>query len=1655
MEFKSRNITVLAIGVVVLLLAGGLIGTGAVNPQFSDVLFGEDEPDIVLTPHDGPGGQYAVENENGELQLDFTDPGLTRNTQFDFDRVFDIVNEEDETPVVVWISHENEDVLRLYDDATGEMIAGEENAIALDPGNRTVISVAIDSRGVTADELRTAVTFSARVDIPFYEIDIDELPESVVAGQTVDAEVEIENAGNSAGEETIQFIVDDEVVDEVTVDLDVEGTETVSFEYETDADDAGEDLEIAVQPEREERGERAVATVAVEAAEEAFFEVTIDEIAGDIDAGERLDVEATIENVGDVAGERTVELLVDDDMVDSRTIDLDVGESEAVELRWRTGRGDWGERDVRVASGDDEDNAMIEVNQLLNARPSASSYVVEVGTEIEFDADRTVIPDDVEVDRYEWDFGDGTTGEGQELSHSYTDPGTYTVTLTAKTVDGDQNTGTIEIEVNDNEPPTPDVQVDIGGYSSVESGWPVEFDASGTTDNVDDAADLDYEWDFGDGTTEEGIETVHVYDAPGRYTAELTVTDNSENQAVATRRITVESPFAAPVVDTIGFDDVAVGSISGDSIEIENTGNEALNLNDIRLEGSDPDAFELEGNAEDGELTVDPGDTRTISVRFTPDAPGLKESRIVFGDNNPVGIDPIELDGAGVEGDLTPLDSAVDFGSVAADENETETVTIENTGNATIDVSETEITGSGQDAFDVISGGATVTDPVTIEAGGTHDIEVEFDPTAEGDRTANLRVSEGDSTASVALRGEGLAPQVRLSPDGVSFGTAGIASSEFEPIEIRNSGSTTLDIGEISLTGGGADAYRLEDAPENTELDPGETATFDLYFEPTDTGTHTADLEINSNDPDTETFIAGLSGRAVGPDIGVDRDMLSFRAIPEGETQTLIVTIENKQNSLADLVLDSSDIVGSNPDSFSIVSGDVTDAPVTLEAGESHEFEIEFSPTDEGIKNAQLDIRTNGPTVKTWLSNRQSYINFQEIGNPTLNLEGRSLLDGDDYDVDVLTETVSQSTLGFEELRFRANRETFEMNIEHNQRRADVDELDDDGNHEYVHIDHIETDSAETFRDTGLRYQIRQDAVPSSVDPEEIPLYRWSDDDDEWVNLTDDVELVETTETHYVYEAETPGFSQFATSIPIDPSGPDDPGDPSGPSDPPDPDGPDESDPDDTDEETDPEDIDTLEPDPELPIQASVDFGDDDPWYSATEVSGDDILALDEATADQPPQAVIHPRSGGSSLEEDRTVTIDGEQVTLSADETRITTAGERVELSGERSTVSSGEAITDRERMIGAVDLDVPEDRRNRPATVQFRVDLDRFGDSDPGEATIGHRTDDGWELLTTEVVETTDEDVVLAARTPGFSIFGVFADPEVEYEWSLPEGGTEEGPVLDHTFEEPGLYDLELTVSDAFDRVSSTSYLVLANDVPEATIEVLDREGEEVTLVADVENEIGETEIEWTFPDGTQATGEEVTHTLEDGQHEIELRVVDEYGAESTTTHTVALGPLGTLAQAATDALGIELELLVQIGLLASIGLALGVGYRRIPWGALVPKRRDGPAITVLEEPTVDAGARRITIGRLAAEDPERELETLTVSVIEADGETVLRKTIDVSEMARYAESPETLLAPPGVRIEPDDSYTIRVKVTNSRGRSAERDAVVSVASELEDGR
>lgn len=76
----------------------------------------------------------------------------------------------------------------------------------------------------------------------------------------------------------------------------------------------------------------------------------------------------------------------------------------------------------------------------------ATSVVTDVGEPVPFYGRGSYDPDGTVV-RYEWDFGDGETATGDTVSHAYSEPGEYTVTLTVEDDSGATATDTHTVRI--------------------------------------------------------------------------------------------------------------------------------------------------------------------------------------------------------------------------------------------------------------------------------------------------------------------------------------------------------------------------------------------------------------------------------------------------------------------------------------------------------------------------------------------------------------------------------------------------------------------------------------------------------------------------------------------------------------------------------------------------------------------------------------------------------------------------------------------------------------------------------------------------------------------------------------------------------------------------------------------------------------------------------------------------------------------------------------------------------------------------------------------------------------------------------------------------------------------------------------------------------
>mgnify|MGYP000020582952 CR=1 FL=1 len=117
------------------------------------------------------------------------------------------------------------------------------------------------------------------------------------------------------------------------------------------------------------------------------------------------------------------------------------------------------------------------------------------------------------ITTYNWDFGDGTTGQGTNPTHVYPDLGVYTVTLVTLSANGctDTTTGTAEV-----------IDGPIPVFSVVNGPDLCEQEALQVT-NTSFGPIVSYAWDFGDGATSTVAVPNHSYQNFGTYYVSLTV----------------------------------------------------------------------------------------------------------------------------------------------------------------------------------------------------------------------------------------------------------------------------------------------------------------------------------------------------------------------------------------------------------------------------------------------------------------------------------------------------------------------------------------------------------------------------------------------------------------------------------------------------------------------------------------------------------------------------------------------------------------------------------------------------------------------------------------------------------------------------------------------------------------------------------------------------------------------------------------------------------------------------------------------------------------------------------------------------------------------------------------------------------------------------
>lgn len=145
------------------------------------------------------------------------------------------------------------------------------------------------------------------------------------------------------------------------------------------------------------------------------------------------------------------------------------------------------------------------------------------------------------ITSYSWNFGDGQTGTGQTVSHSFALQQTYTVTLTVTNAQGASASKPQVITVGRGSGPTATFT-----FSPAQPGVGEQVFFSGSLSTAGEGHTIaSYRWTFGDGASGSGSNVSHAYSTAGSYGVQLTVTDETgQSNTSSATSVTVGSPPA-------------------------------------------------------------------------------------------------------------------------------------------------------------------------------------------------------------------------------------------------------------------------------------------------------------------------------------------------------------------------------------------------------------------------------------------------------------------------------------------------------------------------------------------------------------------------------------------------------------------------------------------------------------------------------------------------------------------------------------------------------------------------------------------------------------------------------------------------------------------------------------------------------------------------------------------------------------------------------------------------------------------------------------------------------------------------------------------------------------------------------------------------------
>jgi trimeric autotransporter adhesin len=302
---------------------------------------------------------------------------------------------------------------------------------------------------------------------------------------------------------------------------------------------------------------------------------------------------------------------------------------------------------------------------------------------------------------------------------------------------------------------------------------------------------------------------------------------------------------------------------SAQSLTATNTGSAPLSITQLQLTGAYPDSF-IETNTCGTSLAA--GASCTISVQFAPNGVGSFAAAVTLNDNAPDSPQFVALSGTGTGSPQVSFsNTSLAFGSqLGGSTSSAQNLTVTNTGNATLNITQIGLTGSYPNCFRENNSCGS-----SLAVGSSCTISVQFAPNGVGSFAAAVSLTDNapNSPQLVPISGTGTNSSgsgnstlgVSFSPSSVSFGNQPVeVASSPDTITLANNSGTALNISSLAFTGADPADFTENNTCGSSVAAVG-TCTIVTVFTPSASGSRSASLSVTDNVTGSPQAVA-LSG---------------------------------------------------------------------------------------------------------------------------------------------------------------------------------------------------------------------------------------------------------------------------------------------------------------------------------------------------------------------------------------------------------------------------------------------------------------------------------------------------------------------------------------------------------------------------------------------------------------------------------------------------------------------------------------------------------------------------------------------------------------------------------------------------------------------------